>query len=63
LEKLLKFGVNVNKKEIKEFGIFIPKIKYLHEMSYLPSGAEGYDNNYGVKKYKPDEVDMGDIGF
>ena len=63
VKKLLKFGVNVNKKEIKEFGIFIPKIKYLHEMSYLPSGAEGYDNNYGVKKYKPDEVDMGDIGF
>jgi len=63
VKKLLKFGVNVNKKEIDDFETPIGKIKYLYEMIYLPSGAIEYDEDYGVKKYQPDEVDMGDIGF
>lgn len=63
VKKLLKYGVNVNKKEIDNFETPIGKVKYLYEMIYLPSGATEYDEDYGVKKYQPDEVDMGDIGF
>lgn len=63
VKKLLKYGVNVNKKEIDDFATPIEKIKYLHEMIYLPSGAEEYSCEYGVKKYKPDELDANDIGF
>jgi len=51
VKKLLKYGVNVNKKEIDSFATPIGKIKYLHEMIYLPYGADEYDNNYGVKKF------------
>ena len=63
VKKLLKFGVNVNKKEIDSFGTPIGKVKYLHEMIYLPSGAGEYSCEYGVKKYKPNELDASDIGF
>ncbi|MFK5975854.1 MAG: CRISPR-associated helicase Cas3' [Sulfurovum sp.] len=63
VKKLLKYGVNVNKKEVEQFATPIGKVKYLHEMIYLPSGADEYSCEYGVKKYKPDELDASDIGF
>jgi len=63
VKKMLKYGVNVNKKEVDMFQTPIGKVKSLHEMIYLPSGAREYDTEYGIKKYKPDELDMGDIGF
>jgi len=63
VKKMLKYGVNVNKKEVDMFQTPIGKVKSLHEMLYLHSGATEYDEDYGVKKYQPDEVDMGDIGF
>jgi CRISPR-associated endonuclease/helicase Cas3 len=63
VKKMLKYGVNVNKKEVDMFQTPIGKVKSLHEMIYLPSGAMEYDEEYGIKKYKPDELDMGDIGF
>ena len=63
VKKMLSYGVNVNKKEVDMFQTPIGKVKSLHEMIYLPSGAIEYDEDYGVKKYQPDEVDMGDIGF
>jgi len=63
VKKMLKYGVNVNKKELDMFQTPIGKVKSLHEMIYLSSGAMEYDEEYGIKKYKPDELDMGDIGF
>ncbi len=63
VKKLLKYGVNVNKKEIDNFATPIGKVKYLHEMIYLPSGADEYSDEYGVKKYKPDELEASDIGL
>ena len=63
VKKMLSYGVNVNKKEVDMFQTPIGKVKSLHEMLYLHSGATEYDEDYGVKKYQPDEVDMGDIGF
>ncbi len=63
VKKMLKYGVNVNKKEVDMFQTPIGEVKSLHEMIYLPSGATEYDEEYGIKKYKPDELDMGDIGF
>ncbi|MEA2046963.1 MAG: CRISPR-associated helicase Cas3' [Campylobacterota bacterium] len=63
VKKLLKFGVNVVKKEIDSFSTPIGKVKYLYEMIYLPCGAEEYSYEYGVKKYRPDEVKPSDIGF
>ena len=63
VKKMLQYGVNVNKKEMDMFQTPIGKVKSLHEMIYLPSGAMEYDEEYGVKKYKPDALDMGDIGF
>jgi len=63
VKKMLSYGVNVNKKEVEKFMTPIDKVKSLHEMIYLPAGAVEYDIDYGVKKYQPDEVDMGDIGF
>ena len=63
IKKLLKYGVNVNKKEVEQFATPIGKVKYLHEMIYLPSGADEYSDEYGVKKYKPDELEASDIGL
>lgn len=63
VKKLLQHGVNVAKKEIESFDTSIGKVKYLHEMLYLPAGAMEYSSEYGVKKYKPDELEASDVGF
>jgi len=63
VKKMLKHGVSINKKDIEKFTTPISKVKYLHEMIYLSSGAIEYSNNYGVKKYISDSLDMSDIGF
>lgn len=63
VKKMLKYGVNVNKKDIEKFTTPIGSVKSLHEMIFLPSGAKEYSSEYGIIKYKSDEVDMIDIGF
>lgn len=63
VKKLLQYGVNVVKKEIETFTTSIGMVKYLHEMPYLPAGANEYSNEYGVKKYKPTKLEANDIGF
>lgn len=62
VKKMLKHGVNVSKKEIDDFDTPIDRVKYLHEMIYLPAGANEYDNRYGIKKYQF-ELEPSDIGF
>ena len=63
VKKMLQYGVNVNKKEIEKFMTPIDKVKSLHEMIYLSSGAVEYDERYGIKKYILDDLDMSDVGF
>jgi CRISPR-associated endonuclease/helicase Cas3 len=63
VKKLLAYGVNISKDDIKKFITPIGKIKRVHEMIYLPHGAIEYSEDYGVKKYKPDELNMEDMGF
>ncbi|MCK4442031.1 MAG: CRISPR-associated helicase Cas3', partial [Sulfurovaceae bacterium] len=63
VKKMLKYGVNVNKKDIEKFATPIGNIKSLHEMIFLPAGAEEYSCEYGIRKYKSDELDVNDIGF
>ncbi|MCH9741526.1 MAG: CRISPR-associated helicase Cas3', partial [Epsilonproteobacteria bacterium] len=63
VKKMLKHGVNVNKKDIEKFATPIGNVKSLHEMIFLPAGAVEYSHSYGVKKYKPDELEASDIGF
>ena len=63
VKKMLQYGVNVNKKEVDKFITPISKVKYLHEMIYLSSGAVEYDERYGIKKYILDDLDMSDVGF
>ena len=62
VKKMLKHGVSVSKKEVNEFITPISKVKYLHEMIYLPPCPVEYSSDYGVKKYKL-EVEAEDIGF
>ena len=63
VKKMLQYGVNVVKKEIDSFQTPIDEVKSLHEMLYLPVGAEEYSCDYGIKKFKLDEVEAEDIGF
>jgi len=63
VKKLLQYGVNVVQKEIQAFATSVGRIKYLHEMLYLPAGAIEYNPKIGVKKYQPSEIDASDIGF
>jgi len=57
VKKLLKYGVNVSKKDIEKFGTPLSEVKSLHEMMYLPAGAIEYSEVYGVKKY---QLEIGD---
>jgi len=57
VKKMLLYGVNINTKEIEQFQTPIGQIKSLYEMIYLPSGAREYNKDYGIEKYKTDEVD------
>jgi len=63
VKKLLKYGVNISEKDIKTIATSLNKVGSLHEMIYLPAGAEEYSSKYGFKKYKPDELEASDIGF
>ncbi len=62
VKKMLQHVVNVNKKEIDKFMTPISKVKYLHEMIYLSSGASEYNEEYGIKKYHL-ELEDSDMGF
>jgi len=62
MKKMLEYGVNVSKKDIEQFATPIDMVKSLHEMIYLPAGANEYDERYGVKKYQL-ELDASDLGF
>ena len=61
VKKMLKHGVSVSKKEVNEFITPISKVKYLHEMIYLPPCSTEYSENYGIKKYhlELEEMDNG----
>ncbi len=63
VKKMLQHGVNITKKEINSFKTPINKVKSLHEIIYLSSGAEEYSSDYGIKKYTLDELDASDVGF
>lgn len=63
VKKLLQYGVNINNKEVETFTISMGRVKYLHDILYLPAGANEYESEYGVKKYKPDTLDLNEIGF
>jgi len=63
VKKMLQYGVNVVKKEIDSFQTPLNEVKYLHEMIYLSVGAVEYSCDYGIKKFKLDEVEAEDIGF
>ncbi len=52
VKKLSNYGVNVSIKDIEKFQTNLEKVQYLHEMLYLPFGAEEYDSDYGIKKYQ-----------
>ena len=56
VKKLLRYGVNVNKKEIDKFSTRLNKVQSVYDMAYLPAGAMEYDNHYGIKKFQ-DEND------
>lgn len=52
VKKLSNYGVNVSVKDIEKFQTNLEKVRHLHEMLYLPFGAEEYDSDYGVRKYR-----------
>jgi len=60
VKKMLQYGVNVSKDDIKKFTTSIDSVKTLHEMIYLPAGATEYDEAYGIKKIHL-EVDEEDL--
>ncbi len=63
VKKMLQYGVNINQNDLDNFETSTEEVKSLYEMIYLPSGAKEYHCDYGIKKYKSDELDMEDIGF